>query len=232
MYADGEIAAETFGALEDYGISSAGKNLRGADAPRALSGASPASARPSDRALSGARIVALTGRRGVGKTTAAEHLVQRHGFRRVHPFAGGKAMAEAWFRHLGHAPDVADAMVHGVLRDRPSPLLPGGATPRHFLERFGRFMGQEMGQEWTLGTELDLAERATPGRALVIESLVYEAEAVRARGGLVVRIERAASTLRGECTDDAQAAIAADATIRNDGSLVDLHRALDALVKG
>jgi len=177
-------------------------------------------------------VIGLTGLRGVGKSTAANYLFVEYDFARLHSFAGGKAAAAAYFEHLGASPGDALRMVDGDLRDVPSPLLPGDATPRHFLERFGRFMGVDMGPDWTLGAEIARAWRREPSRPLVVESVVYEAPVIRAVGGLVVRIERPGhGGPVGVCTDAAQAALDVDATIVNDGDLGKLRRDIDRIAQ-
>lgn len=169
-------------------------------------------------------IIALTGRRNVGKSAAAGFLVEA-GFRRCHPFEGGKVAAAAYFEHLGATSDEAKRMVNGDLKDVPSDLLPGGKAPRHFLEHFGKFLGVQMGVDYTLGAEIAVARRIAPDADLVIESLVYEENTVRAAGGMVVRITRPGNKgPAGLNTDDAQAKIVSDIEIVNDGSLDDLRR--------
>lgn len=177
-------------------------------------------------------ILGLTGKRGVGKTEIAGHLVAAYGFARAHPLAGGKAAAVAYFEHLGAPPDIARRMAHGDLRDRPSPYLPDDAMPRLFLERFGRFMGETMGAAWTLGMEIDRHRRSDPARPLVVESIVYEAAVIRAAGGRIVRIVRPGHQgPTGIETDTAQAAIDVDATLMNDGDLAQMRRRIDAIVQ-
>lgn len=172
-------------------------------------------------------VIALTGKRHVGKTTAADYLVEHFGFARAHPLEGGKMAVVAYFRHLGAPADIAHRMAFGDLRDRPSPYLPGFALPRTFLEKFGHFMGVTMGSPWTLGAEMARIWTATPSRPIVIESLVYEAPAVRSVSGRIIRIVRPKSTgPRGIKTDKAQAAVEADAEIVNDGDLDRLYEAL------
>lgn len=179
-----------------------------------------------------APLIGLTGLRGVGKTTAAAHLVLRYGFVRAHPLDGGKIAAEAYFRHLGARIDEAERMVLGDLRDVPSPLLPGRATPRYFLERFGAFMGVTLGPDWTLGAELARLRAREPWRPIVVESVVYEAGVIRDAGGIIVRIERPGHAgPAGIETDAAQAEIAADATIVNAGDVAGLVAAIDRIAQ-
>lgn len=166
-------------------------------------------------------MIGLTGRRNVGKTTVADALVEACGFVRVHAFDGGKEAAFAYFRHCGADTATAARMIWGDLKDRPSDLLPGAVAPRHFLEKFGRFMGQEMGVDWTLGLEVARARRA--GKPIVVESLVYEADWFRRQGGIVVRVERPGHQGPVGCESDAvQATIEADHVLVNDGDIASL----------
>lgn len=175
-------------------------------------------------------LVGLTGRRCVGKSEAARILTSQHGFQRVHPFNGGKAMCRTYFERLGATAEAARRMTDGDLKDIPSPLIPGQQSPRYFMERFGKFMGTAMGSEWTLGVELDAALRQS-GR-LVVESVVYEAETLRARGGVIIRIARpGVDTVEALETDRHEALITADHTVVNDGSFGDLAEKLRQALK-
>lgn len=178
-------------------------------------------------------VLGLTGLRGVGKTTAADHLVADYGFVRAHPFDGGKVAAAAYFEHLGASRHEALRMVYDDLRDKPAEILPGRSTPRLFLERFGRFMGVDMGADWTLGAELARLARGQPGRPVVVESVVYEAPVIRAAGGAIVRIVRPHHAgPKGLETDAAQAALEVDETIVNDGDVDKLCRAVARVAQG
>ena len=76
-------------------------------------------------------------------------------------------------------------------------------------------MGVDMGVEWTMAMELARVRRLHPGRSVVVESLVYEAPYFRGQGGRVVRLERPGHVgPAGVASDAAQAAVAADVTIR------------------
>lgn len=192
----------------------------------------PAGDRPCGRGGMSPLIIGLTGLRGVGKTTAADHLVARHGFRRIHSFRGGKEAAKGYFRHLGASEADACRMVDGDLRDQTSPLLPGYATPRFFLEKLGRFMGDTLGPDWTLGREIEAALREDPERPIVVESVVYEAEVIRRHGGFIVRIVRpGASGPKGAESDAAQGAIDAHFVVINDRKELAFTEKIDALMQ-
>lgn len=174
-------------------------------------------------------IIGFTGKRGVGKSEAARALTER-GFVRAHAFGPGKAATVAYFIYAGADADTAHRMVHGDLRDTPSPLLPKSHTPRYFMEKFGEFLGRQMGPEWTAGIELKKIERENPGASIVCESVVYEAEVMRRAGAKIARITRPGHKgPSGLKTDDAQEKVDADITIVNDGSTDDLRRKVGLL---
>jgi hypothetical protein len=176
-------------------------------------------------------IIGLSGRRGVGKSRVADHLVERHGFRRIHPFQGGKAASVGYFTHIGMSADEAARMVNGDLKDVPCPLLPYNQTPRYFMERFGQFLGEQMGPDWTIRQEIRLAFERDPDARLVAESIVYEVDVIRRMGGVIVAITRDGSDIAGLETDKVTATIVPDLTFRNNGdSLIRLAGEVDALL--
>lgn len=159
-------------------------------------------------------MIGLTGRRNVGKSTVANLLVEEYGFERVHPYEGGKVAFEAFLTHLTTDADIARRMVWGDLKDVPSHYLPGEVSPRYFMERDGRFRGETLGVEWTLGIEIAAARRRNPRAPIVVESIVYEAPWFRAQGGRVVRLERPGHDgPSGIETDAVVATLAADDVI-------------------
>lgn len=158
-------------------------------------------------------MIGLTGKRNVGKSTAAD-ILEAHGFNRVHAFDAGKEAAETYFAYVTGSKERAKRMVWGDLKDKPCDDLPGGVAPRHFLERFGKFMGVDMGIDWTLGMEIERVLAMSPGAPIVIESVVYEAEWFKAQGGYVIRIERPDFVgPAGMESDAAQASIVADEVV-------------------
>lgn len=177
-------------------------------------------------------MIGLTGSRHVGKSTVANMLVESFGFQRVHAFDGGKAATVAYFIHLGATSVVANEMVYGSLKDVPSDLLPGRATPRFFMEKLGKFFGVTLGPDWTLGAEIGRHRRANPSSKLIAESLVYEADMFRSAGGIIVRVVRPGHVGPVGCESDAvQAAIVEDVRLLNDSGLGNLRLAVTELVR-
>lgn len=135
-------------------------------------------------------LIGITGKRNVGKSTVADYLVAEYGYVKAHAFDAGKEAGLAYLGHITGDHQRAWQMTYGDLKDVPCADLPGGVTPRYFYERFGQFMGVEMGVEWTLGAEVATTRRKHPGKPIVVESLVYEAGWFRRQGGRIVRLVR------------------------------------------
>lgn len=177
-------------------------------------------------------IIGLSGLRGVGKTRVADILVERHGFERIHPFSGGKAAAVAYFKHIGIDEEEAWQMVNGDLKDKPHPLLPENRAPRYFLERFGRFMGEGMGPDWTIGQEIRRTLKRNPDASIIAESIVYEVDVIRGMGGVIVEVAREGSSIVGIETDKKTALIRPDLRFENNGnSLAALGDDVDRLLE-
>lgn len=175
-------------------------------------------------------IIGLAGLRRVGKSIIADHLVENHGFYKIHPFAGGKEAVRAYYRHIGISDSNAWEMTEGDLKDTPCEDLPGNATSRLFMESFGKFMGTSMGPEWTIGRELKRAVSLGHER-IFIESLVYEDKTVRSHGGSIWMVTRPGmEPVPGLETDAYTATIKADIDIVNDGTVGDLFQKVDHLL--
>lgn len=134
--------------------------------------------------LSTRTIVAFTGLAGSGKSTAAAHLVNHHGYQRVR-FAGPlKAMMAA----LGLTPEQID----GSLKETPCELL-GGKTPRHAMQTLGTEWGRDLiaPDLWIRAWNAALA-KVPAGVPVVVDDCRFpnETEAVRTAGGVIVRIDR------------------------------------------
>lgn len=133
----------------------------------------------------GPMIVALTGYAGSGKSTAAAHLVERHGFTLV-KFAGP---LKSMMRALG----LGAREIEGDLKEVPCKLL-GGKTPRHAMQTLGTEWGRNLicSNLWVNVAMLGVYEVIDRGGRVVIDDCRFdnEALAVRLAGGRIVRIHR------------------------------------------
>lgn len=189
-------------------------------------------------------IIGLAGKRQVGKSHIADHLVRNFGFSRVHPFDGGKAACRGYFTYLGADEDTARRMTDGDLKDMPSPLLPVICDPEHgvpgthyaprfYMEKSGQFHGVQLGPEWTIGADPRFRpERRGPGDRYVIESIVYEAEELHRLGGIIIRIDRPDTEgPAGVMSDRVGAAIVPDFVFCNEEEGLDrLYENFDAFL--
>lgn len=181
-------------------------------------------------------IIAFTGKRNVGKTTAANYLVQKHDFVRAHPFNPGKAMCKAYYQYCGATEDEAERMINGDLKDPPSVYLPGNSTSRFLMEEWGMFSGKVLGPAWTLGVELKKIQRDQPDKNIVIESLVYEEPWVRVHfpNTIVVRLLRPETEDLNigytKNTDAAEKEIVVNYVLKNKGSVGHLYEKIETML--
>ena len=129
-------------------------------------------------------IVGLSGLIGSGKTTAAKHLIEHHGFVRLR-FAGPlKAMMAA----LG----LTEAETDGDLKHEPCDLL-CGKTPRYAMQTIGTEWGRELiGPDLWIRAWLASVDELPPNSRIVADDVRFpnEAEAIFGLGGKLIRITR------------------------------------------
>ena len=175
-------------------------------------------------------VIGLCGLAGSGKSTAARYLVEHHGFVR-RPFAAlFKGMLRTLLQAQGVSTDVVERMVDGDLKEVPTPYL-GGATPRRAM--------QTLGTEWGRALSPNLWIKTWAASLIGLDYVVAddvrfenEATAVRGLGGYVLRIERAgAGSASGAAHASEVQPIPATLSIRNNGSVTDLERTVDALLR-
>ena len=173
-------------------------------------------------------VIGLCGLAGAGKSTAARHLVEHHGFVR-RPFA---ALLKGMLRTLLHAQGVpageVDRMVEGDLKEVPCPHL-GGRTPR--------FAMQTLGTEWGRALAPDLwVEMWAPSivglERVVVDDVRFENEvaAVRALDGIVVEVRRPGIALPAGA-HASEVGVVADAVLSNDRDPLALAVRLDAVLR-
>ena len=174
------------------------------------------------------RIIGLSGLAGAGKSTVARHLQDEHGYRVV-PFAGPlKAMARAF--------GLTAREMAGDLKEKPCAAL-CGKTPRQFMQWLGTEFGREMiGPDvWVEAWRRTIDEALTDENGIVADDVRFpnEAEAIRAMGGIVIRIERAGA---GSATGSGHASEGLtggwDVVVRNDGTPEDLFASVRVALGG
>jgi hypothetical protein len=180
-------------------------------------------------------LIAFSGRKGSGKTTAAKMLVDDCGFHRLR-FAGPmKRMIRVLLTDLGYTDDAAEKMVDGPLKESEVPEL--DCTPRHLLQTIGTDWGRAHVRDdmWPIIT-MNAAERLLgEGRSVVIDDCRFpnEAEAVRARGGIIVELHRISGSGAKMDTHESEKQvheIDPDYVVANNGGLDRLRRRVTSIV--
>jgi hypothetical protein len=169
-------------------------------------------------------LIAFTGLAGSGKSTAAAHLVNRHGFTRLR-FAGPlKAMLAA----LG----CTAAEIDGDRKEVPCALL-GGKTPRHAMQTLGSEWGRDLiaSDLWIRAFNAALVKVPT-GAPVVVDDCRFpnEAEAITAAGGVMVRIDRPGAGAGAAGHKSEGNALPAAATLLNNADRGHLFAQVDRLV--
>lgn len=172
---------------------------------------------PSVADGSAPRIIGLTGFKRTGKDTAAEVIAKMLGYDRVQ-FAGPlKEMLRTLLRYQGVSEAGIEACVEGDLKEAPAPVL-GGKTPRLAMQTLGTEWGrQTLSDTIWVDTALGRAGDAENGALITDVRFLNEAEAVKAAGGVIIRIERAEVGLKSDHPSEVEIPqIEADFVLRND----------------
>lgn len=169
-------------------------------------------------------MIGFAGAIGAGKTTAADHLVQAHGFVR-HRFAGP---LKDMMRALGLSP----AEVDGDRKEQPSELL-CGRTPRWAMQSIGTEWGRDLIHPdlWaTIFAARAGAALASGARGVVADDVRFqnEVDTIHRLGGIVVRVARPAIGRHGHASE--LQALAVDHEILNDGPVLALQAKVDRLI--
>lgn len=171
-------------------------------------------------------IIALTGLAGSGKSTAAMHMVEHHGFHRVR-FAGP---LKDMMRALG----LTEREIEGDRKEVPCDLL-GGKTPRYAMQTIGTEWGRRLVHPDLWVRAWQKAVDALPaGVPVVVDDCRFpnEAAAVCAAGGVLVRVRRpgagkGAAGHSSEGQDLGRMAL----TLENTGTPEDLFYRVDVAVR-
>jgi len=189
-------------------------------------------------------IIGLCGLAGSGKDTAADFLVEDHGFVKVALADPIKRACAEWF---GWNED--DLWGPSYRRNVADPMRVGGRSPRYVLQRLGTEFGRHCYEDvWVnyalrIAREvLDMHQHYVPsvglaGRASFYEGVVIpdvrflnEVEAIRNAGGVVWKIARPGAGLQGAAaqhvSETEQTSIPTQVFARiviNDGTLDELR---------
>ena len=176
------------------------------------------------------KLVALTGAAGSGKSNVAKYLSEgRHSHYGSNvPFVRTK-FSGTLKKMLMQIPNVTIDMIEGKLKEEPQELF-GGKTPREVMQTLGTEWGRDSvySKIW-----LDSWERSVCDLTyVVVEDLRYlnEAELVKNRGGEIWRIKRPDYQCNGHISETEMEGIEPDLTIRNSGSLEELHAMIDSIL--
>lgn len=178
-------------------------------------------------------IVGLSGYARSGKDTVAAHLVKEHGFTRL---AFADPMREALYR-LNPKVNVADVQgvhlataVDGLGWEQ---VKVDSEDTRTLLQRFGTEVVREMfGESFWVDYTMHLAESHDK---VVISDVRFknEAEAIKAAGGVVWRVERPGTgAVNGHSSENDLDEYEFDLTINNVGTIEVLHTVVDFIMNG
>lgn len=177
--------------------------------------------------------IALTSRAmGSGKSTAAYHLVEEHGFVLV-KFAGAlKAMTRALLAELGEDLALIERRVEGDLKEQVVPAL--RRSTRYVMQRLGTEFGRELLHEnvWADIVAEKIRGLMAAGKSVVIDDMRYrnELETVERVCGVrltCVRLTRPGAAVTSAHSSEGELDHLSMPEIHNDGDLGDLFAAVD-----
>jgi hypothetical protein len=189
------------------------------------------------------RLIAFTGPAGCGKSTAAEYLATKHGFEQ---YGFSFPLKEL----VGDLFDFSDEQLYGPshCRNEPDARYPRAdgtcLSPREALQKFGtdaaRSCYPDIWVDACMRYVDDVLESigdpaGLPGICLMDLRFDNEARAVRARGGIVVKLHRTAGGIQGSMAQHSSEAGVHDSLvdqhISNHGEKSALFAELDYLIR-
>jgi len=187
-------------------------------------------------------IIGISGLAGAGKSTVARRLCAEWGAR-YHPFAAPlKRMLRQFLEDQGVCLVDASRMMNGDLKETPVDCL-DGQTPRRAMQLLGTEWGRGLSMDlwvnaWRRAAEMARLEASADSTAalLVADDVRFpnEVAAIRAIGGIVVRVDRPGVGLAGGAGAHVSEMLdlgPPDQVIVNDGYLAKLHGRVDRLVE-
>ncbi len=170
-------------------------------------------------------IIGLHGKKGSGKSTAAELLCDI-GFEEL-TFAGPLKQACRAIFGLGYE------QVYGSLEDKETVDAFWGTTPRKMLQQVGtaiRLLPAPLNNTWVRVLQRNIEEICSinPFISIVISDVRYadEADMIRKLGGFIISLERDECAARLDLHESENQIIEADVNIANNGTIEQLRNNL------
>jgi len=172
--------------------------------------------------------IGISGKRGSGKTTAAQYLVKKYGFKYAEFAADLKRLAKDLFSILD-----SDLTVYN--KERSLTHLSSKASPREILISFGNFARYFDEDIWIKKALYKFDKRDN----VVIDGVRFENEVsfIKGKGGIIIRLDRYKedNPYKEEINDISETSLDAhkfDFSIYNfqNTSLISLQRNLDAII--
>jgi len=171
-------------------------------------------------------LIAFSGLAGSGKTTAARHLVEAHGFVRLRWAEPLKAMIKTLIEVEGES----DRWIDGDYKEKIHPLL--GCTPRHAMQTLGTEWGRKCINPdlWVHLTVNRIVYNLMLDRKVVMDDCRFDNEftAIDRLKGQVIRLERPG--LNTTSTHESEKGCRFHQVFPNYGSPKDMQIALDDLI--
>jgi hypothetical protein len=161
-------------------------------------------------------ILAFTGRKRCGKSTAAIHLSENFGYLRT-SFAGP-------IKDMMRALHLTEAEINGHLKEIPCDLLEGN-SPRHGMQTIGYEWGRKMiGDNLWINTWRRGIEKFPANPILVDDCRFHnEADAIKKLGGYIVRVvnpnSNSIASIDSHASEAYSETLPCDEIILNDGTI-------------
>lgn len=172
------------------------------------------------------RLVAFTGKKGSGKSTAAQYLLGR-GYEEIKFADPLKNMLRAMYATAGVTPEDVERRIEGDLKEAPDVWL-GGKSPRYAM--------QTLGTEWRRMLYQDMwadmfYSRAVGGTFLVCSDYRFpeETPVLKELGCVIVRVTRGEAENSGDThvSESHFDTLSFDYSIPNNGSKQDLYNKVE-----
>jgi hypothetical protein len=177
-------------------------------------------------------IIGFVGQKRVGKDTAADYLVSKYNFEKYAMAAPMKDAIKIIFK-------LSDEQLYGNAKEIVDPRW--GVTPRELMNFIGvdtlkirlPAMYPQIGDIYI--KHLNIIAKESPNTSFAICDLRFQndVDAVRALGGIIVKINR--SSLKNTDEHISETSVNniknIDYTINNDGSIADLHKEIERIMQ-